>query len=499
LFVTNHGVGSRPYLLTTFITPIAIFSSYELYVSAPGAASTEQAEVGTTLAGASKTNNGSDIINLKIFLISLLLLESLQICAFVSLDLLLFYIFFESAKWSWTSLLCFSGDLCLQLPNSGDALKILIPSRSLKAMSGWTNHSGKVTSQKISEKKMGNRGSKSDNSAMAVFVKEQRVDGNNFGSKIYPKLRCTLMGCESNYPISNPSKQFIMQTRSFYTHSKKLNNQPFKSESQNSLTIPANVPIIKQALKLNPWWRSSNRIYWCGYQKYYSLPTFATEKTKSLVIYGSNLSSTVGIKFNRTQLAMVKLASYQYSVIIGLLLSDGWLTIASKTSKNARLGFQQSLAKVRYILFVFNILSHYCSNGLYFRKGIRLGNNFYSLSFFTRSMACFTELHSLFYPNGVKIIPHNIYDLLTPIALAHMIMGDGSAEKAGLKICTDSYSIEDIVRLINVLIIKYRLECTIREHKKNQYRIYIKQRSMPLLREIVLPYFESSMLYKIRN
>jgi hypothetical protein len=198
-------------------------------------------------------------------------------------------------------------------------------------------------------------------------------------------------------------------------------------------------------------------------------------------------------------LAIVKLASYQHSVIIGLLLSDGWLTFSSKASKNARLGFLQSLAKVRYILFVFNILSHYCSNGLYFRRGNRLGIKFYSLSFFTRAMPCFTELHSLFYQNGVKIIPHDIYNLLTPIALAHMIMGDGSAEKSGLKICTDSYSIKDIVRLINVLIIKYRLECTIREHKKNQYRIYIKQRSMPLLREIVNPYFESSMLYKIRN
>jgi NADH-ubiquinone oxidoreductase chain 4 len=66
-------------LLTTFITPIAIFSSYELYVS-------------------SKVNSSSETINLKIFLISLLLLETLQICAFVSLDLLLFYIFFESVK-----------------------------------------------------------------------------------------------------------------------------------------------------------------------------------------------------------------------------------------------------------------------------------------------------------------------------------------------------------------------------------------------------------------
>jgi hypothetical protein len=44
-------------------------------------------------------------------------------------------------------------------------------------------------------------------------------------------------------------------------------------------------------------------------------------------------------------------------------------------------------------------------------------------------MPCFTEIYSLFYKNRVKIIPHNIFDLLTPIAFAHMIMGDGSAEK----------------------------------------------------------------------
>jgi len=63
-------------------------------------------------------------------------------------------------------------------------------------------------------------------------------------------------------------------------------------------------------------------------------------------------------------------------------------------------------------------------------------------------MPCLTELHSLFYPNGVKIVPQNIYELLTPIALAHLIMGDGSVERHGLIICTDSYSIEDVIRLM---------------------------------------------------
>jgi NADH-ubiquinone oxidoreductase chain 4 len=54
-------------LLTTFVTPIALLSNY--------------------------TNIHN---NLKYFLISFLMLETLQIFAFVSLDLLLFYVFFES-------------------------------------------------------------------------------------------------------------------------------------------------------------------------------------------------------------------------------------------------------------------------------------------------------------------------------------------------------------------------------------------------------------------
>ena len=61
------GVSLYFVLLTTFVTPIALLSNY--------------------------TNITK---NLKLFLISFLVLETLQICAFVSLDLLLFYIFFES-------------------------------------------------------------------------------------------------------------------------------------------------------------------------------------------------------------------------------------------------------------------------------------------------------------------------------------------------------------------------------------------------------------------
>lgn len=54
---------------------------------------------------------------------------------------------------------------------------------------------------------------------------------------------------------------------------------------------------------------------------------------------------------------------------------------------------------------------------------VKLVNREYALQFFTRSLLGFTELHTNFYIKSqtggfVKIVPQNIYDLLTPVALA---------------------------------------------------------------------------------
>lgn len=73
-------------LLTTFVSPIAILSNYNNILISPKALAADKTSLGHILNKA----------NIKLFLVSFLLLESLQICAFVSLDLLLFYIFFES-------------------------------------------------------------------------------------------------------------------------------------------------------------------------------------------------------------------------------------------------------------------------------------------------------------------------------------------------------------------------------------------------------------------
>jgi len=116
-----------------------------------------------------------------------------------------------------------------KLSNSGELLKLLIPSCIWKNIRGWINYSGKVTSQKILEKEMDNRGSKS--TINNVVVKEQRVDGSLFINTDLMDIRCTLRGFERNRGIKlrfntqqcwnshvkNPSNQFDLK-KIFYLY-----------------------------------------------------------------------------------------------------------------------------------------------------------------------------------------------------------------------------------------------------------------------------------------
>jgi len=57
--------------------------------------------------------------------------------------------------------------------------------------------------------------------------------------------------------------------------------------------------------------------------------------------------------------------------------------------------------------------------------------------------------------------------------------------------------VSDIVRLMNVLRIRHRLDCALKFHTPTQPRIFIPERSMCRLREVVQPFMHSSMMYKI--
>lgn len=82
-------------------------------------------------------------------------------------------------------------------------------------------------------------------------------------------------------------------------------------------------------------------------------------------------------------------------------------------------------------------------------------------------------------------------------------MGDGYSYNNSVALCTDSYTLEECIYLMNILIIKFNLDVTLFTHGVGKtgnirYRIFIRIRSFNNFRNIVLPHFDKSMLYKLQ-
>ena len=221
---------------------------------------------------------------------------------------------------------------------------------------------------------------------------------------------------------------------------------------------------------------------------------------KDIVVYGSNLefSQSNSKQLQKHVYYMYGLPSIQLEIIIGLILSDAWLNIdKNNRAVNAKLGFKQSTVNFASFWSVFWKLSHYCNSLPYLNKTIKNGKLFYSLAFQTRSLPVLTILHNQFYNNGIKIVPVDIKKYLTPISLAYWIQGDGYKRNKGVALCTDSFTKVEIKLLIDALNENFGFNCTSFLQAKDQYRIHINLKNMPLLRSIVAPHMHPSMLYKL--
>jgi len=220
--------------------------------------------------------------------------------------------------------------------------------------------------------------------------------------------------------------------------------------------------------------------------------------SKAIVVYGENLGSGLGFNYPITKIvrSMFNFPAYHFSVIIGLLLSDGW--VGGSRGINPRFEFDQSTKSFAYAWHIFMILAPFCSSLPYFRTGVRKGKAFYSLKIFTRALPCIKFFVDLFYKDKVKFVPQDIFHYLTPVALTHWICGDGSKAGSGLLLSTESFSLKDVTLLVNVLMIRYELDCTIRgSAAESNLRIYIRSNSMDKVRAIVCPHIIESMKYKI--
>jgi len=108
-------------------------------------------------------------------------------------------------------------------------------------------------------------------------------------------------------------------------------------------------------------------------------------------------------------------------ILVGLMLGDLYVQKQTK-SVNVRLLFAQSTVHKDYLYHLYELFSIYCSTGPKVFNQLphkRTGNVYSLLKFQTFALPCFNELYYLFYPEGKKLIPKNIWDLLTPLSLAY--------------------------------------------------------------------------------
>jgi LAGLIDADG DNA endonuclease family len=201
------------------------------------------------------------------------------------------------------------------------------------------------------------------------------------------------------------------------------------------------------------------------------------------------------------------LSDFQISVLIGLMLGDASLYRTSSTS-NTRLEFSFG---EKYKLFaekieiIFNL---FISTPL---KSVEIKgklNTYLNYRLKTRSFSIFNKYYELFYKekilnNGkskfIKIVPNHISEYMNPIVLAYLIMSDGNFYKSRnrIRIYTNSFTKQEVEILAESIKNKLGIYVGVLHDRKDQWIITIGAKQLELLRKLVLPYFEKSMLYRI--
>lgn len=211
-----------------------------------------------------------------------------------------------------------------------------------------------------------------------------------------------------------------------------------------------------------------------------------------------NTSTSLSVgRSSRSDLQINNLIPYhQYSVLVSLLLSRGWMTVHPKNIHLARIKFRQSYLNKEYIFHIFERsgIFIYCDKNPYrFTQNIK-GKLVDEILISTKWLHCFLGIYSTIYEpaHKEKRVPANIYDLITPLVLFHWITGGGYIPdlKRGLIILIEGFNVPDVVKLINVLMVKYRINCRLLFFKNNPV-IYIYRLSLVNLIGIVEPIMTS--------
>ena len=197
---------------------------------------------------------------------------------------------------------------------------------------------------------------------------------------------------------------------------------------------------------------------------------------------------------------------YLHQVLIGLLLSDGFLEKSSPIS-TVRLSITFGILHVGYLFHLFVLFEPYTDSGVQIIKvnNKKINTKYLEVKFNTVSLPIFLIYHKLFYIKDskskrfVKIVPLNIEYLMTPVVLAHLIMGDGNFKSPDniIRIYTNSFSKSDVERLGLAISNKLGIMTKVVHDRNDQYILTISKNQLEIVRSLILPYMHNSMIYKL--
>lgn len=190
----------------------------------------------------------------------------------------------------------------------------------------------------------------------------------------------------------------------------------------------------------------------------------------------------------------LSLDSLEKQVLIGTLLGDGSLA-PNVYGKNCRLEMIQSDKQKAYLDWKAGIFHKWCLSQPHFNEKTK------SWRLKTVSHPELTFYHSLFYPNGKKVIPESIDEIMrSALSLAVWFMDDGTkGPRNGYTLNSQSFSQTDNEILINMLRQNFGLEQVSLHRDKKYYRIYIGSQSRLAFENLVRLHMIPTMLYKLHS
>ena len=200
------------------------------------------------------------------------------------------------------------------------------------------------------------------------------------------------------------------------------------------------------------------------------------------------------------------ITTYLEKVIIGQILADGYV---EKTGINCRLSFSFGTNYKEYADWIWHLLKDYCSNSVYPVVSVAKDKKYTNYRLKTKTSSIFNKYRTMFYIlqyNGKhkKIVPSAISDIICPIVLAHLIIGDGtfSTSDNRIRICTYNFTFNECVILSNAITNNCGIVCKVMFDRigssgDKQYVLTIGKNQLIKTQKVVFPHIHTSMLYRI--